>query len=207
MLDPEKIIKGNVNFIFGLPNGVAQTNIQFLPFGSWHYIAAVWDGKDIRLHVDEKISSTPCAGPFIPVQRPKEIENDIGGLFIGGLRNGGGLRFDIDELVIYDRALSSEEISGHFKSFKPAESDAAQQAWRGNEVALRDALAQIEFQFPRKSGGYFPVGKNIEASVRIPKSPLLANISAATLTVKSKETGNAIYSKQIPFNAKDGTVS
>ncbi|MFZ2654880.1 MAG: LamG-like jellyroll fold domain-containing protein [Victivallales bacterium] len=196
--------EGNVSFIFGLPKGVASTRIQFLPFGTWHYIAAVWDGKDIRLHVDEKISSTPCAGPFVPVKMPKEIENDIAGLAIGGHLPGreGGLRFDIDELVIYNRALSPEEISGNFKNFKPAESDAAQLEWRKKEMAFRDSLAKIEFQFARKSGGYFPVGKNIDVSVIMPKSPLLADLNTS-LTVKSKETGKTIFSRQMPLKTKD----
>ena len=200
--------EGNVAFVFGIPNGTVNTRIQYLPFGSWHYIAAVWDGKNIRLHVDDKISTTPCAGPFIPTQKTKEIENDINGLAIGGHLpfREGGLRFDIDEMVIYNRVLSPEEIGGHFKSFKPAETEAAQLEWRKNEIALRDALDQIEFQFPLGSGGYFPLGKPVDASVRMPKSPLLANISSATLTVKSKETGKAIYSKQIPFKEKDGAL-
>lgn len=200
--------EGNVAFVFGIPNGTVSTRIQYLPFGSWHYIAAVWDGKNIRLHVDEKVSSMPCAGPFIPSQKPKEIENDIGGLAIGGHLPGreGGLRFDIDEMVIYNRVLSPEEIVGHFKRFKPEETEAAQLEWRKNEVALRDALDQIEFQFPRGSGGYFTLGKTVDASVRMPKSPLLAGMSSAALTVKSNETGKSIYSKQVPFKEKDGSL-
>ncbi|MFA6292001.1 MAG: LamG-like jellyroll fold domain-containing protein, partial [Victivallales bacterium] len=201
--------EGNVAFVFGIPNGTVSTRIQYLPFGSWHFIAVVWDGKDIRLHVDDKVSSKPCAGPFIPSQKPKEIENDIGGLAIGGHLAGreGGLRFDIDEMVIYNRVLSPEEIGGHFKKFKPAETEAAQLEWRKNEIALRDSMDKIEFQFPLGSGGYFPLGKPVDASVRMPKSPLLAGMSSATLTVKSKETGKAIYSKQIPFKSKDGAAA
>lgn len=200
--------EGNVAFIFGIPKGTVSTRIQYLPFGSWHYVAAVWDGKNIRLHVDDKVSSVPCSGPFVPAQKTKEIENDIAGLAIGGHLPGrdGGLRFDIDEMVIYNRVLSPEEIGGHFKNFKPAGTEEAQQEWRRNELALRDALNQIEFKFPCSSGGYFPAGKPVAASVQIPKLPLLANLSSATLTVKSKETGKSIYSKQIQFKTREGAL-
>ena len=201
--------EGNVAFAFGTPNGTANTRIPFLPFGTWHYLAAAWDGQQIRLQVDEKCASAPCTGPFVSASKPKELENDVAGLAIGGHLPGreGGLRFDIDELVIYDRALSPEELAGHFKRFLPAESEAEQLARHRQALAQRAELEQIEFQFPLGSGGYFPVGKPICAAVRIPKMPSLATLISARLTVNAKESGKTIFSREIPFQAAKGASS
>ena len=200
---------GNVAFAFGIPNGTANTRIPFLPFGTWHYLAAAWDGQQIRLQVDDKNASAPCAGPFIPSQKPKELENDVAGLAIGGHLPGreGGLRFDIDELVVYNRALSPEELMGHFKRLQPAESAAEQLARHRQALAQRAEVEQIEFQFPLGSGGYFPVGKPVAAAVRIPKMTSLATLVSAKLTVNSRGTGKSIFSQEVPLKATENSSS
>lgn len=71
--------------------------------GEWHFITGTWDGKVIRIYVDAKESkSLPCPGELIPNNDP---------LFIGC--RGGSERWlngFIDEIKIYNRALSIEEI-------------------------------------------------------------------------------------------------
>ena len=200
---------GNVAFAFGTPNGTANTRIPFLPFGTWHYLAAAWDGQQIRLQVDDQSASAPCTGPFIPSQKPKELENDVAGLAIGGHLPGreGGLRFDIDELVIYDRALSPEELTGHFKRLQPAESAAEQLARHRKATAQRAELEQIDFQFPLGSGGYFPIGRPVVAAVRIPKMPSLTTLVSARMTVNTREDGKTVYRKEVPLHATEGSSS
>ncbi|MGB9595598.1 MAG: LamG domain-containing protein [Candidatus Poribacteria bacterium] len=71
--------------------------------GEWHHIAGTWDGKTIKTYIDGKESSSlPCAGTL-------EKNNDP--LFIGC--RGGSSRWMngvIDEIKIYNRALTADEI-------------------------------------------------------------------------------------------------
>ncbi len=71
--------------------------------GLWHFIAGTWDGKVIRTFIDGKESSKlACAGSLGTNDDP---------LFIGC--RGGTQRWLnglIDEIKVYNRALSEEEI-------------------------------------------------------------------------------------------------
>ena len=144
----------------GVPAGVTCTpykdSVPFA-FGLWHYLAAVWDGKEIRLHVDGNVVAAPVTGPNpLPALAAWELENDF-----GGLKVGGQLRFDIDELVIYDRALSAAELADNYAAFRPLET----------AKPVPSKLADTVFALPLQSGGYFPVGKPVEATIRVPQSP------------------------------------
>jgi hypothetical protein len=81
--------------IAGLPP--ALTADGRLPLNSWSHLASTYDGTAVRSYVDGELVSA--------VARP--------GLTAGGAVRLGGGRFSglIDELRIYDRALSSSEIT------------------------------------------------------------------------------------------------
>ena len=170
---------GFASFRIGIPSGAvwtpmnpdAATNASVpFTFGSWHHLVAVWDGKEIRLHLDGKIRSAATPGPNPPPTQPKvEPENDIGGLVVGGK-----LRFDIDELVIYDRALTTAEIDDNYAKFRPPTEAAA-------------VPAPIVFEFPKQTGGYFPAGKQIEASVQAQPG------ETAKCVVKPRSGGAALF--------------
>jgi len=69
----------------------------------WHYITGAWDGKTIMIYIDAKESRTlACKGKL-------NTNNDP--LYIG-CRGGGGRWVNgfIDEIKIYNRALSVDEI-------------------------------------------------------------------------------------------------
>jgi len=71
--------------------------------GEWHFITGTWDGGTIAVYIDAKESrALPCKGELIP-------NNDL--LFIG-CRGGSGRWVNgfMDEIKIYNRALSIEEI-------------------------------------------------------------------------------------------------
>ena len=77
--------------------------------GQWHHVLATFDGQVQRLYIDGKpVGQTPWAG---------EMGASNGDLAIGNGQNPGAgepLAFDgiIDEVMIWNRALSEEEI-GH----------------------------------------------------------------------------------------------
>ncbi|MFA5146614.1 MAG: LamG-like jellyroll fold domain-containing protein [Candidatus Omnitrophota bacterium] len=72
--------------------------------GSWHHVAGVFNGTSVRIYVDGALKGeTAFSKQTIAVEGHN--------LTIGG-RDGGGRCFDgsIDDVVVFDRALSSEEI-------------------------------------------------------------------------------------------------
>jgi FtsP/CotA-like multicopper oxidase with cupredoxin domain len=74
-----------------------------LPVGEWHYVAATYDGTALRLFVDGvEVSATPLSGNIATTARPLFIGgNEFWGEWFGGV---------IDELRVYNRALTAEEI-------------------------------------------------------------------------------------------------
>lgn len=141
---------GHAQFRLGAtPGGVVCTpfNTSFnhhVPFtaGAWHHVAAVWDGKQVKLVVDGETAALPAEGK---THQPPPGKDEVGGLEIGGK-----LRFDLDELVIYARALTDSELLENYARFRPSESC----------VATPGAPAPT---IP--NGGYFPVGEPFDGFV------------------------------------------
>lgn len=192
--------EGSARFVLGTPSGPVSTRFgegSKFTFGVWHYLAVVWDGREIRLQIDGTTLSQPATGPFVAPKQPKELENDIGALSLGG-----GLRFDIDELVIYDRVLAPDEIAEHARNFRPVDPDDLQREKSLKDQAEREALARVEFKFPRQSGGYFTVGKPLNVAVHVP-TPGLADAHTAKFILVSKETGAKVYEKERTIQSKE----
>ena len=72
--------------------------------GEWHHVAGTYDGSDFKLYLDGEVD-----GEVSPGTDPDTHDNFffIGGCDVGGYWMSGA----IDEVVLYDRALSEKEIS------------------------------------------------------------------------------------------------
>ena len=99
-----------ITFSIGMPSGPdkAASTIRAdapVPENTWHHIAATWDGKHMKLYLNgELIGDSLFNKDYIPVEEP-ELFN------IGYAKLGiGTLLMDIDEVAIYDRVLTAEEI-------------------------------------------------------------------------------------------------
>jgi len=84
---------------------------------TWHHVAGVYDGSSVRQYVDGKLDiEFPLKGAI----------NSIGEVFRVGQAQTGltPMRGTIDEVVIYNRALSEKEIqedmNGVFQSVSPS---------------------------------------------------------------------------------------
>lgn len=147
--------KGEAGFRIGVENGtfdVKSNPENPFVFGQWNHLVAVYDEKEIRIYLNGRMTSKPISKKII-MNKPKlKMENDIKGLEIGG-----NLRFDIDELVIYNRILPQEEIIANFNKFKP---DAV-----STSILPPD---KVDFIFPCGTGGYFPLKKKISCSIKVP---------------------------------------
>ena len=110
-------------WLLGLDNQVAKGGIWALPEGStnqlrsvlgilkngpgyWTHVVQTWDGHTLELWIDgEREDSTVAAGSLATGDSPVRIGWDQYYFFKG----------DIDEVRIYDRALSSDEVQGLFR--------------------------------------------------------------------------------------------
>ena len=97
------------------------------------------------------------------------LEMDIRGLNIGGGGAGNG-RFDLDELAIFDRALSSDEVRSHYEAGNPMESSEEQKALLTKTLAAEKVLNSISMDIPKETDGYFQRGVKIPARISIPAS-------------------------------------
>ncbi len=79
--------------------------------GAWHFLAGTFSTKEaaLRFYLDGKLATeTPFEGP---------VETNSGDLFIGRWWYGGGYFSGvIDEVKIFDVALSADEIAEHFEA-------------------------------------------------------------------------------------------
>ena len=129
--------------------------------GVWHHIVATWDGKEVKLYIDGSLSlSKKYAEPYYP-----DLTNSTS--FLGRPSWGvGRALLVVDELAIYNRALTEEEVKKHFLMGS------------GLPVAVHDKElfpeSEVRISFPeiigeylsitgreKGTGGYFPVGTNI----------------------------------------------
>jgi len=104
---------GKLRFtIYSGANGAANAiGTSELRDDQWHHVAGLWDGGNIKVYVDGVLEKTsPWAYP------PASTTNDLG---IGKRLSGwGGFNYflgTIDEVAIYDEALSGDEIQQHYQ--------------------------------------------------------------------------------------------
>lgn len=72
--------------------------------GNWHHVAGTYDGSDFKLYLDGAVDAQTTPGT-----KPDNHDNF---LFIGGCDIGNyWMTGTIDEVVIYNRALSEQEIN------------------------------------------------------------------------------------------------
>ena len=92
----------------GLLTGLAQVEPK-----SWHHVAMVRDGERIRVYLNgnPKPDIDGKLGRSYPKSHPQ--------FFLGGRNdNFANLKGSLDEVALYDRALTPEEVSAHFKAIK-----------------------------------------------------------------------------------------
>lgn len=97
-----RLKKSGIPFLLTSANQVSQ--------GSWHHISATWDGATMKIYIDGKEDPYSLA-------LTDAIDTSQGTLTIGALQGGSAL-FDgkIDDIRIYKRALSQNEVTALFES-------------------------------------------------------------------------------------------
>lgn len=106
-----------------LDHGIVKSEVWVLPEGgtntlcsqyisrddsrsAWTHLVQTWDGRHLELWIDgERVDSTSAVGGLAPGDSPVRIGWDQYYFFKG----------DIDEVRIYDRALTDDEVRGMFQ--------------------------------------------------------------------------------------------
>jgi hypothetical protein len=97
--------EGRLIFHIGNGEGGVSGGRTQLKRWHWHHVALVRDGKHVRIYLDG------AKHPEIDVVAPEPAGHHIEQLFVGG-RSDNQLNFEgrIDEVAVFDRALSVQEI-------------------------------------------------------------------------------------------------
>jgi len=106
---------GTVVQFFDLPPACGDAAIKGpgIQDNEWHYIAGVWDGDTISLYIDGELeSSGGCGGT---------LKTNNQGLYIGSrVGNERFLTATVDEVRVYNRALTQSEIKKDMETFGPS---------------------------------------------------------------------------------------
>lgn len=102
-------------------NGISYYGrVAFLPNDQWSHLTATWDGRKLSWFVNaEFVAEQQCPATLMRIQqRPGAVQS------IGGQLNSDGqtqnlCRCEFDELRIYDRALSADEIAAMITEVVP----------------------------------------------------------------------------------------
>ena len=166
---------GQVGFGFVTPTGTEIVTASPFNPGIWHQLVCLWDGKMLKIYIDgAQKTEKPCAGPYIPLPMSVSwgedmLEMDTKGLHIGGGGAGNG-RFDVDELAIFDRVLSADEVRSHYEAGNPVTTAAEQKALLATSLAAEKAIGSISMDIPKETYGFFQRGVKIPAKISIPAS-------------------------------------
>ena len=112
--------------------------------GTWMQVAGIWDGKLMRLVIDGKevaVSSEPVSGPLDASGAP---------LGVGSCRGRYRLDGALDEVLVWDRALTVQELAGMYAAGRRCEAEQ-----RGRRVTPRRLGRQM--MVFRKPAGEIPM--------------------------------------------------
>jgi len=106
------LVLGNQRIKF-VGSGADVQSIGSVVNGEWHYISETWDGTNIKIYIDGVLDTTgvPAPNPINTVLRVGRIGANIGSA-------GENFNGVIDEVSIYDRALSADEVAQNFAAKK-----------------------------------------------------------------------------------------
>jgi hypothetical protein len=146
-----------------------------IPAGAWTRFDVTVDGKTLKLYLNGKLAAEKPSATITPVMQTKHKPFDEGHghcsnyfMRLGTQRASCG--FDVDELAIFERALTAAEIATLNQAGAPRESVAAQQAAFEAQMERQAKLDQVAMTIPTDTLGYFQAGQPIPATFEIPAS-------------------------------------
>ncbi|HEY3332535.1 MAG TPA: sugar-binding protein [Capsulimonadaceae bacterium] len=201
-----KIATGSsgTSFTLGRVGGTGASVLATVPLAGfvWHHVVAEIDSesKALTLYVDGTLAArtaTDCeythAAQAAWTRSTPEL--DTKGLAFGTTASfKNTLPYDIDELIIYRRALPADAIKAHYDAGKPSMTAKEQLAAYQASVTSLARLAAITVKAPTDNG-YAPVGLQIPVSVVIPATETIAGRYSVVVKL-SDIKGAALWRKE-----------
>jgi tetratricopeptide (TPR) repeat protein len=120
-----------LGFEIGRPKPASAVSVSAgpVPDNVWHHLAAVWTGQEMRLYVDGLLAgATAYAGNFTPP--PKNAQFKIGLAGFGW----GSVALDVDEVAVFNTALSGVDILRDAFFFDPGSPQMAERVEAGERA-------------------------------------------------------------------------
>ena len=151
----------------------------------WHHFAVTFDDSHYRLYLDGKLADEkPSTGKIVPVGAKNfpllgpfhefpPLPNRFGQYMMiahNPARKGGAAtaQFDIDEMAIYKRALTAEQITKQEEDSRPDMTSDEQLADYNDVQKRQDIADSITFDIPGDTDGHFRVSEDIPISITVP---------------------------------------
>ena len=114
--------------------------------GAWHHIVGTFNGTQGRLYVDGSLVAGPTSAAF---SLPNVFSE------IGTYNNASGAKFggSLDEVAVYNRALSATEVLNHYALGSPYLEGLDVSVWQGTIDWSQVAAAGKKFAIIRASAG------------------------------------------------------
>lgn len=124
-----------IEFEIGRPEGAVGCETEAVADGVWHHLAAVWDGRAMRVYIDgEPAASREYGGPYTPPGGAGQFSR--GQFRIGYADSGiGSVVMDVDEAAVYRRALSPQEVFQDAYFYAPV-TEGRRAHWTAADAAL-----------------------------------------------------------------------
>jgi RHS repeat-associated protein len=108
----------NASGAFALLHNAASISSGVTPqVGRWYHLVGTWDGTNLRIYVNDAVTSTTTTGA---------AGSGASNFEVGAYANGGGMvAGDIDEVAVYNAALSSTRVTAHFGAGRRSDADTA----------------------------------------------------------------------------------
>ncbi|HEY6227153.1 MAG TPA: PVC-type heme-binding CxxCH protein, partial [Verrucomicrobiae bacterium] len=106
---------------------------------TWHHVAMIRNGDQVTVYLDGKTD------PEISGKFGSTLPSDSTQLFLGGRNDRfSGLEGKLDEVAVYDRALSADEVAAHFKAGGlKTENQSAQRKKASEPLSPAESLKKI----------------------------------------------------------------
>ncbi len=173
---------------------------QPCPAGTWRHFALTVDGRAVRLYLDGELRhEQPFGAQITGYENPDRWVNwrpffECMRQGINFLRVGGGdgkgdiVPIDFDELALYRRALSAEELKKlHFPAAGSSEEQLNEYRKLAAERAFRN---KIGMKIVNENDGYFRINQTVPAEIALPadSQALTAQFTLETLEGKVLRT-------------------
>ncbi|MBC2603649.1 hypothetical protein J3R74_001651 [Puniceicoccus vermicola] len=177
----------------------------------WYHLVASWDAEHqkLLLYVNGELAAEEkMEADFIPPEfvadRFNAPERDKGGLRIGGFQSSqvGAVPFNLDELAVYSRLLSPEEVRERYEAGKPQGSVEEQLAAFEVEQAKQALLEEIQMEIPADTYGYFPRGSEIPVTLAVPANPFWTGSLEASWRIEDL-MGNTVSEGQRELSIRE----